>query len=265
MSKTKKQLTAEQIQAKKEQFEKDLANAREKAAGMNDKQKLAYIPCWKHTGKMKDIVSMSSSSEQNPDCIARVLEAEQIYNETGIDIVCRHCFSNDLQEQYSTMKAKYVVATEILTSKVFAIEDFPLLNAAIARLESFGDILPLQFGGMNQGLNYIHYVKRNPDTTFACWTKNPMTWQAVFQVEEKPENMIMIYSDPVINGSMEEPEQLEEAIKIAFPFIDKIFIVYDKAYVKTNKVDINCGARSCNACRRCYRKYTESIIKEQLK
>lgn len=263
--KAKKQLSAAEIQAKKEAFEKALNETREKVNAMSDKEKMEYCYCWKHDGKMTGLVSMSTSSKYNLDCILRIEAAKKLLEETGKEMICLHCFSEAMQDRYSTMYIKYIVATEILTSKVFDIEDFPLLNVSIARKESFGDINPVNNGGINQGLNYIHDCKRNPDTMFSCWTKNPYTWKMVFEIEAKPENLIMIYSDPVINGSMQDPEALLFAIQCIFPFIDKIFIVYDKEYIKNHNVSINCGALSCNSCRRCYRKYTESVIKEILK
>lgn len=246
-------------------YNEALKNCREKVSGMTDQQKLDWLLCRKHTGKMHDIISMSSSSKENTFCIARIEEAKQVLAETGKEIVCLHCFSESMQNQYDTMHAKYVVATEILTEKVYPVKDFPIINAAIARIESFGDVNPENQGGINQGLNYIHYCKANPETMFACWTKNPMVWKSVFDIESKPKNLIMIYSDPMINGSMTDPEKLFEAIKIVFPFIDKIFIVFNKDYIKENKVSINCGAKSCNTCRNCYRKNKVHILFEELK
>lgn len=39
--------------------------------------------------------------------------------------------------------------------------------------------------------------------------------------------------------------------------------VYDKEHAKEH--NINCGARDCNACRRCYSKNTDIYIKEIVK
>ena len=55
---------------------------------------------------------------------------------------------------------------------------------------------------------------------------------------KKPKNVNIIYSSMFINKQVE----------CDYPFVDKIFTVYDKDYIKDNKININCGGRSCLSC-----------------
>lgn len=232
---------------------------------MTIEQKLHDSLCWEHTGKMKDLVSCSTSVLENENCQKRreqARKAKEVNPEK--DFICLHCFADAQLSYQTTTGKKYARNTELYTSQVYAPELWPLLNASIARIEAFGDTQPGKKGEI-QVENYFNFCKNNPDTTFAAWTKNPLTYHNVIERIGKPENLILIYSDPVINGTMENPEKYLETLKVVFPEIDKIFVVYDKKFVKKNNVEINCGARSCNRCRRCYRKNTEAVIKEQLK
>ena len=48
-----------------------------------------------------------------------------------------------------------------------------------------------------------------------------------------------------------------------YEFIDKVFTVYDDA--NAGGVNINCGARDCATCGRCYLKNDTVFINEKLK
>ena len=74
----------------------------------------------------------------------------------------------------------------------------------------------------------------------------------------KPENLSLVVSSLKMN----------EAIKLdmeRYWFVDHIFTVYDKNYIKANNVDINCGAKSCLRCQTCYHRGTEFYVNEKLK
>lgn len=221
--------------------------------------------CWNHSGKMTNLVSCSTSVIENEYCQQRRAQAKKAMElNPELDFVCVHCFAQAQLSYQTTTGNKYARNIDLYTKQVYAPELWPLLNNSIARIEAFGDTQPGVKGEI-QVENYFNFCKRNPETMFAAWTKNPLIYHKVIEKVGKPENLILIYSDPTINGTMDNPEKYLEILKTAFPEIDKIFVVYNKKFVKKNQVAINCGARSCNGCRRCYRKTTENVIKEQLK
>ena len=201
--------------------------------------------CWRHEGKMEGMISLSTSPLENPNCIAR-------RNIKGS--ICDKCFSYTLNEYRDALREKLLKNTVLLCEKEHPVHVWPLLNTLYFRLESFGDLI-----NTTQVRNYFNFCRRNPATTFALWTKNPLVIrQALAEGAKKPRNLIVIFSSCMVNKQMDL-----EAVKRVFPFVDKIFTVYDKEHA--GQVNINCGANHCLSCLRCYKKRSENVINEKLK
>jgi hypothetical protein len=110
-----------------------------------------------------------------------------------------------------------------------------------------------------QVINYFNICKANPYTNFALWTKNPqIVYKAILKGYEKPTNLNIIYSSLFMN----QPTKIE-TIKRKYPFIDKVFTVYDEKIAQS--VSINCGARKCLKCRICYEKNDITEVNEIVK
>lgn len=202
---------------------------------------------WTMSGKLSGFSSLSTSPLCNAHCIERMKS----------DIaVCKHCFSARMQKRYKNLRVKLERNTELLTKTELKPEDIPFLNMAFFRFESFGDL-----NNTLQVKNYFLIAEQNPHCAMALWTKNP--WIIADAMEEygisKPDNMIIILSSVLLNVAMDA-----ELVTKKYPFIDKVFTVYDKEH--SNDVTINCGSRSCAECQRCYHK-AESIeyVNELLK
>jgi hypothetical protein len=58
---------------------------------------------------------------------------------------------------------------------------------------------------------------------------------------------------------------LNKERKNPFPFVDKVFTVYDPDFIEAENIDINCGARNCFDCGLCYEKNGVAVINEKLK
>ena len=198
--------------------------------------------CTNHTGKMSGMISYSTCAAVNPICAARAKDPES---------VCAHCFALAMMNRYSALQDKTTRNYEIMAADVYSVSVMPKVNAALFRLESFGDL-----GNTNQAANYFNLAKANPRTTFALWTKNPHIIEEMMMEHpeiSKPKNLIIIYSSPKLNQES-APD---------YWFIDKVFTVYDKQHAES--VSINCGARSCLECGRCYSKRTGRNVNELLK
>ena len=63
----------------------------------------------------------------------------------------------------------------------------------------------------------------------------------------------------------ENADILADQADPGYDFIDKIFTVYDKDYISAHDVSINCGAKSCLTCHKCYVKSKIKYINEKLK
>lgn len=192
------------------------------------------------SGKMSGVNCLSTSNLVNPFCIARKKDPNSI---------CSKCYADTTVKRYSALQRNMLNNTEILTEKLFEISDMPMINDLIFRFEAFGDLL-----NTTQCINYFRLAKANPQTRFALWTKNPGFVRQAIQTESKPDNLVILLSSAKIG---------EKADASRFDFIDKTFTVYRKTEMEPEK--INCGARACLACQRCYSKDTESEIREYLK
>lgn len=194
------------------------------------------------TGKMEGITCLSTSNLCNPYCAAR---------KDRKDMICSRCYADATCKNYKSLRENMARNTEILTSTLFEVEDFPTINALIFRFEAFGDLI-----NCTQAQNYIRLAKRNPGVHFALWTKNPGILAQAIKLEGKPENLVCVLSSAKFNETCDASR---------WSFIDKTFTVYDKATIAAQNIAINCGSRNCLACQRCYHKNTETDIREQLK
>lgn len=184
--------------------------------------------CTKHTGKMIGMISLSTSVLLNAFCKKRSQNKKSI---------CSKCYSGRMTRRYKTLEKKLARNTDVLTKIIIPV--WPVLNCQKFRFESFGDL-----NNVTQVINYFNLcnTKGNEDVHFALWTKNP--WfiaQAIKSGYEKPKNLSIIYSSPCLNI-------IAEKVFDIFPFIDKVFTVFDNE----DTVPINCGARCCVTCGKCY-------------
>lgn len=107
---------------------------------------------------------------------------------------------------------------------------------------------------VTQARNYIRLAKAHPDVVFGAWSKNQPVWLDAFREEGKPDNLSFVVSSLMLN---KETGILPELL----PYTDHRFTVY----TKDHSTDINCGARCCLTCQRCYKKDSDFDVREQLK
>lgn len=195
-----------------------------------------------HSGKMEGMQSLSTSCLCNKYCKNRSINS---------DLVCSHCYAQRQMKMYKNLNACLERNTKILTGRILKEAEIPMINASFFRFESFGDLI-----NVTQVINYFHICKKNKYVHFALWTKNPwIIEEALDASERKPSNLQIIYSNPCINDQADP----------GYDFIDKIFTVYDKDYISAHDVSINCGAKNCLTCHKCYVRSKTKYINEKLK
>lgn len=198
-----------------------------------------------HTGKMSGMYSLSTSCTCNEFCKKRSQNAGS---------VCSHCYAQRQMKMYKTLEKCLIRNTEILTRQIIDEKYLPLINALYFRFESFGDL-----NNTTQVINYFNICKKNPGVRFALWTKNLWLIEDVIKKGiKKPKNLNVVYSLPNLNDQ-------NDKIFEWYPFVDKVFTVFDKKYIKENDIEINCGAESCLNCGKCYKKSKVKYINEKLK
>lgn len=195
-----------------------------------------------HSGKMSGMVSISTAVTTNERC-RRNAQIE--------GSICQKCFAAKQMKIFPSMENPMVNNQRILTSEILPTEKLPTINNIYFRFEAFGDL-----NNATQVVNYFNICKKNPKVKFALWTKNPdYIAEAIAGGDEKPENLNIVLSSLFINKERKNP----------FPFVDKVFTVYDPQHIEQNNIEINCGARNCFACGLCYEKNNVNVINEKLK
>ena len=199
-----------------------------------------------HEGKMKGINSIGTSCIGNPFCEERRKNGNS---------VCSKCYAATYMKMRKSLKMHLTENADKLTNRILDENELPVINSQVFRLESFGDLhntIHLK--------NYISICKHNPGTRFALWTKNIWILDDVFNKEgiDKPANLFIIVSSPLLNRVIEIDRTIHW-------YIDHVFTVYDKGYIRENNVQINCGAKSCLKCQLCYKNNSDFYVNEQLK
>lgn len=202
------------------------------------------------TGKMLDILSLSTNCFCNPCCIARM--------RAGVGI-CAECFAAEIEAKYTSTFENTAYNAKILAGSVLPLEVLPIIDADELRIESFGDT-----ANWKQAANYLNMARVNPILPVTAWTKNPNHYkEAIKRGYSKPDNFTLIYSSIDLNTPADIKPEYET-------IIDKRFTVYTLEWLDANGLDhrfINCGGRSCKNCQRCYKnaKSTKFDVRELLK
>ena len=199
-----------------------------------------------HSGKMTGINSIGTTCANNPWCQKRRENKES---------VCSKCYAETYMKMRKALKKRLEHNAEILTNRLLRDREIPVTNAAIFRFESFGDL----YNAIHLK-NYIAICNRNPYTNFGLWTKNIWILDEVFNDNgiAKPDNLSIIVSSHMLNKETDIDRE-------RYWFVDHIFTVYDKNFIEENNIEINCGARDCLGCQRCYHRDTEFYVSEKLK
>jgi len=135
---------------------------------------------------------------------------------------------------------------ELLSSTGLTEKQLPNIKTELCRFSAHGEII-----NRTHALNLFDIARANPSITFGFFTKRPN----LVPTDETPDNVVMIYSSTKINETAALPNGF-----------DKVFSVFTEDFARENNIVINCGAKSCDTCRRCYSKtngitFVNEIIK----
>jgi len=197
------------------------------------------------SGKLSGIPSISTSCRCNPHCLRRMTSGR-------LDAICRACFAEKTLGRYDDTERAAESNFLLLTSGLLPDEWIPRFgNVQFVRIESFGDLY-----NVNQARNYLRIIKNNPRVTFAWWTKNAGILARAIKLEGRPKNVVLVQSS----------ERIDRPEEKRFPFFDHVFTVYrSEETAAAHGRRINCGARDCLGCLRCYSRRTARDVSELLK
>lgn len=197
------------------------------------------------TGKMEGMTVITTAMCNNPNC-------ERLSHIEGA--ICQQCYSKTALAYRKNVKECYITNGEILSSGIIPTNQIPYINSNFCRLESHGDLF-----NETHLENYLKVCKKNPQTSFALWTKQYDLVYEYFKTHKAPRNLTLVISSLMMNKQMDIQRYKNLGLKV------KVFTVYSKEYLAEHSdVKINCGGRKCIDCLRCY-KGKETVINELLK
>ena len=191
-------------------------------------------------GKMTGMTVITSACTNNPHC-------EKLAKIEGS--ICSHCYGMRGLSYMRGPREAYTKNGILLSSGIIPKEELPYVNAEFCRLESHGDLI-----NETHLENYVNLCKKNRHAKFSLWTKQWHIVENYFTTHKAPKNLTIIFSSLMVNKQMDIQKYKDMGLKC------KVFTVYDKKYLKEHKdVIINCGARSCLTCQKCYTSKEEVI------
>jgi hypothetical protein len=189
----------------------------------------------KGAGKMEGLGSCNSNPLNNEFC-RKMSEGNTI---------CKECYSiKSLKSYRKGCVPAWTHNGTVLSTADHSVEDMPFLNQSIFRIHSHGELI-----NNKHCRNIFRLALRNPKTIFGFWTKRKDIVRRCGM--EVPENVIMIYSNP----------RIDKVITRVPKGFHKVFNVVSSEDI----MKVNCGARKCVECQRCYSFETESVIVEKKK
>lgn len=199
------------------------------------------------TGKMSGMPAVTSSMLCNENCQA-------LMNIKGS--VCEKCYTRKYLTARPNSEKCYRENTDLLSSSIIPTKQLPFINAALCRLESFGDIT-----NATHLHNYINLIRKNNHCTFSLFTKNYAMVLSYFKEHKQPRNLSIVFSSLMLNT----PFDIAPIQQLGLTNV-KIFTVYTRKYADKNGITITCGKNRCIDCQKCYKKNKAPIyISELLK
>lgn len=204
--------------------------------------------CTNHTGKMKGMVSVSTTCHNNAFC-------KKMQSKEGT--ICQKCYADRIAKTYAhSFLPKYEQAGKELSERVLYIEELPKFDMStnVVRIEAFGELI-----NTTHAINYINIIRANPWINFAWWTKRPnLIARALKEMGiEFPNNCNVIYSNPY----MDTVPKIQP-----YGFIDGYFTVWSsEEKAALNGCKINCGNRKCKECLNCYDAHNGTFYINELK
>ena len=230
---------------------------------------------YRMTAKMTNVLSLSTNCNANQICRQRAKIAGSI---------CSHCFAASTLSHYTSLDENTLSNFWILTTSELSNSDCEKIALEIVsacrkkgthefRLESFGD-LANELHAMNY-LNILfalYRISKRENYKVICgwWTKNVNLLIAAYDKLDRDHKSAfhkvchLLISSMFCNQPIAEAEKAEIERQLEMPV--SVFTVYEPDFIQKNDIAINCGARSCRSCKRCYSlSHKGEHIREELK
>lgn len=201
-------------------------------------------------GKLDKIAGVNTSSLDNPFCEHMAKNPKSI---------CSECYSRNMLKIFrAKCRPAFQRNAQILADNLLYEEEIkPCKKDKIAvRFSAHGEIYNL-----THLYNLFQIAKVNSPKICTLFTKR-LDLLAQFTRMEIPDNMIIIYSNILIDNPLSE-EYIKDLQLIRN--VDKVFNVFTRKYVMDKGISINCGGKKCKDCLVCYSQNNIQVINELIK
>ena len=205
----------------------------------------------KMTGKLNGLHAISTNTVTNKFC-------QKMNASTKDNQICTICYSHTMLKSYRKNMQSALERNSVLLSKaVLEYDDIPFYTHAFIRINAHGELI-----NDTHFRNIVLIARKNRHCTFALWTKRKDIVNRVAYHEDNhkafangmdlPSNLILVYSNPVINKVMYSPPR----------HFHKVFnnVEYDH-----KEKEQNCTGQKCIDCMICYNFETPSVVIEAIK
>ena len=198
------------------------------------------------TGKLEGFQAISTNTTTNGYC-------KKKFEEQKPNVICTFCYSWGMLKTFrKNMEPALQRNSDLLNSKVLHPDALPVINSAFFRFNAHGEFALDKKEATINLENYVNIALKNPHCTFSLWTKRFDVIKPYFDKNDKPKNLILIYSTPLTNHILKKTPQ----------YFDKTFnTVIETDYIEQQ----NCTGQKCKDCLLCYKKDTTTVIVEKVK
>lgn len=179
------------------------------------------------TGKLDKFKAINTNTLSNSYC-------QKMYACGDETIICTKCYSVEMLE---TFRKGCIPAWErnsdALSKGLIPTHLLPTFLEAFVRFQGHGELI-----NMTHLENLHNIALHNAHTKFALWTKRKGFIRKFYSEHDKPENLILIYSNPRIDAVMDTPPQ----------FFDRTF----NNVSPDSETPQNCTGQQCKDCLLCY-------------
>ena len=188
----------------------------------------------KMTGKLVHMPAINTNTLTNEFCI----------RQHQTDTICFECYSFDMLQGHRKNCAPAFERNSVALSELIDYDDLPFLNYAYVRINGHGELI-----NENHLDNIIAIAVKNPQCTFALWTKRASLIRQ--RLDRIPDNLILVFSNPKVDRVIGVPRGFH-----------KVFNNVSKGSTRPQ----NCTGRKCIECLACYRKDSGTdVIVEMVK
>jgi len=192
----------------------------------------------KMTGKLEGIGAINTNTLSNDFCLKQHARSD--------NSICAKCYSHTMLR---TFRKKCVPAfqhnSKVLSEKIIHPDALPTTNFAFFRFSGHGELI-----NSKHFHNYVNICLKNRKTNFALWTKRSDIVKRELKSRDKPKNLILVYSNPVIDKPIGIPKGFNK--------------VFNNV---SHDIGTNCHGK-CIDCLKCYdtsRYKANNVIIEQVK